>query len=697
MGIETSELIQLNLEEFKIKHPDVRSLEPDMQKYRYNASEKFRIQTINLIKKEREKIIDEADEIKIGSNNNNEIYKNTYTNMSKTHMTTQSKDKWTGTNTTVGEDMDQKMDQIFAEQKKAIMKIKQKQRQDIQALIKSQIDREISEKITFEKERRFKEKEEENNRELERRKYAKERKLKEKERKRLEELNRQMEEQKRKFQLKEEKEQIRHLEMVEAEKQKQEEQKRKKNLEMRKLNERKKALEEKDKERENKLRQKQLEHQLYEEELSRQKEIELIEAKRNKDKKNQKVLKRQENNKEKIEKDLQTLKNKLKNKEINTEKLLEKFYEERERRLNEEKRKNKKRTDNVLKYIKKTEEEQELNRKNFINKQLKLEETVSYRALSRDDKNKKMARTQEKKYIKTVQNRKFLDDESNHKKMKMIKRMNSIENRIKDKRMQNDKDNIRKREEGNVKFLERNITIQRMLRVQEYKNKLKMNELEEKERKLNEFKRQREKLAWQRALASMEVQKQKEEAVLKFDKLARQKKEIEPEMIRELFPGDNELYENVKEMKRKQKETEENIIKKMDNYDKKNKSMSNTYYYKGSIDINNTNYQDNNKDELNDKGEDQTNNEKKEKEIQNKIEEFKTKEYKDFNKLIAEEKVKEEERTKMYENEKDEDKKKEIEKKNKEERELASQNINKYKEDIDKRIKEYEENLRKGE
>ena len=31
-------------------------------------------------------------------------------------------------------------------------------------------------------------------------------------------------------------------------------------------------------------------------------------------------------------------------------------------------------------------------------------------------------------------------------------------------------------------------------------------------------------------------------------------------MIRELFPGDNELYENVKEMKRIQKETEENIF-----------------------------------------------------------------------------------------------------------------------------------------
>ena len=89
---------------------------------------------------------------------------------------------------------------------------------------------------------------------------------------------------------------------------------------------------------------------------------------------------------------------------------------------------------------------------------------------------------------------------------------------------------------GNVKMLERNITIQRMLRIQDYKNRLKMDELEEKERKIYEFRQQRAKLAMQRAQASAEVQKQKEEAVLKFDKLARQKKEIEPEMIRELTP-----------------------------------------------------------------------------------------------------------------------------------------------------------------
>ena len=271
--------------------------------------------------------------------------------------------------------------------------------------------------------------------------------------------------------------------------------------------------------------------------------------------------------------------------------------------------------------------------------------------------------------------------------------MNSIDNRIKDKKIMNDINKIKKREEGNVKMLERNITIQRMLRIQDYKNKLKMDELEEKERKIYEFKKQREKLAKQRAQASTEVQKQKEEAVLKFDKLARQKREIEPEMIRELFPGDNELYENIKEMKRMQRETEENLIKKMDNYEKRNKSMSNTYYYSKKGNNDESNDLDNKDIKLENEAKNE-NNDKLENEILKKVEEFKANEYKEFNKLIMKEKKKEEERTTLYENEKDEKKKLDIEKKNKEERELASQNINKAKNDIEKRIKEYEDNLR---
>ena len=155
-----------------------------MLKYRYNAFEKFRIQSINLLKKERQRIIEEE-----------ENPQNTITNnMSRTIGI----GGWSKEKTDNSPAFDDKMEQILSEQKKAIQKIKQKQRQDIQALIKMQIDREIMDKVNIEKQRRQKEKEEENIRELERIKIAKERKLKQKEKKRLMELNRQMEEQKMK-------------------------------------------------------------------------------------------------------------------------------------------------------------------------------------------------------------------------------------------------------------------------------------------------------------------------------------------------------------------------------------------------------------------------------------------------------------------------------------------------------------------
>jgi aspartyl/asparaginyl-tRNA synthetase len=122
--MDTSELIQLNLEEFKIKHPDVRALEPDMIRYRYNAAERFRIESINLLKKEREKIIEEENNKRLGkekeinNTNSNDMNRNTYSNMSKTHITTASGNKWGGTNTTTGDDVDMKMEKILSDQKK---------------------------------------------------------------------------------------------------------------------------------------------------------------------------------------------------------------------------------------------------------------------------------------------------------------------------------------------------------------------------------------------------------------------------------------------------------------------------------------------------------------------------------------------------------------------------------------------------
>ena len=113
-----------------------------MLKYRYNAFEKFRIQSINLLKKERQRIIEEEE--------------NPQNNITNNMSRTIGIGGWSKEKTDNSPAFDDKMEQILSEQKKAIQKIKQKQRQDIQALIKMQIDREIMDKVNIEKQRRRK-------------------------------------------------------------------------------------------------------------------------------------------------------------------------------------------------------------------------------------------------------------------------------------------------------------------------------------------------------------------------------------------------------------------------------------------------------------------------------------------------------------------------------------------------------------
>ena len=100
-----------------------------------------------------------------------------------------------------------------------------------------------------------------------------------------------------------------------------------------------------------------------------------------------------------------------------------------------------------------------------------------------------------------------------------------------------------------------------MQRQQEYKNQLRIDELNEKEQKIEEFKKQCERINQQKTQAAIALQRQKEEVVKKFDQIVKKNKEIEAETIKELFPDDNDLYQKIKQMKEKQRKDEENLKK----------------------------------------------------------------------------------------------------------------------------------------
>ena len=125
----------------------------------------------------------------------------------------------------------------------------------------------------------------------------------------------------------------------------------------------------------------------------------------------------------------------------------------------------------------------------------------------------------------------------------------------------------KKREEEKIKNIEKARNIARMQRQLEYKNQLRIEELNEKEQKIEEFKRQCERINQQKSMAALAFQRQKEEVVKKFDQIVKQNKEIEPETIKELFPDDDELYQKIKQMKEKQKQEDESANKGKENVD----------------------------------------------------------------------------------------------------------------------------------
>ena len=118
-----------------------------------------------------------------------------------------------------------------------------------------------------------------------------------------------------------------------------------------------------------------------------------------------------------------------------------------------------------------------------------------------------------------------------------------------------------KKEQEKIKNIEKANLIKRKQKMAEYQNKLKMDELEEKEKKIQQFKIQREKLAQQRIETSIGIEKKKEAIMKRFDDLMKQNKEIEPETVKQLFPDDEELYNKIKELKDKIKQDDQNVKK----------------------------------------------------------------------------------------------------------------------------------------
>ena len=234
------------------------------------------------------------------------------------------------------------------------------------------------------------------------------------------------------------------------------------------------------------------------------------------------------------------------------------FYAEREKKIKEEHIKKEKKEKYVSECIRKLEIEQDKKKEEFLEKEKKRNLILKSIDVEKTKRTMNTTKKNNDKYLVTEQNRQKLEEEEKDKIDKMNEKREEKEKTYIKKKLEEEKEIIKKREEERVKNIEKARNIQRMQRQQEYKNHLRMEELNVKEQKIEDFKKQCERINQQKAQAAMKFQRQKEEVVKKFDNLMKQNKEIEPETIKQLFPDDEELYNKIKELKDKIKQDDQN-------------------------------------------------------------------------------------------------------------------------------------------
>lgn len=625
LGIDPKELYYIDFGSFLKQHVDLRNAPRQIQQFRYDHFERLRKSSVESVIKERSEIIKKQSE-----------QRSTSVETGKVSST-----------------LDQRMEKMIEEEKKMIDRIKRKQKLDIQSMIEMKIKAEMMKKASEDKENKLIEKSKELKLLALKRQAQAEEENRTKAEKRENEIRKQMEERKARIQEKREKEEKKLKERNEQETKRREELRKKAENEMNNMA----------------LHKAQIEAYLLsqEEALARKRELNEQrdkEKKKHLEKMRYERLKRSEmksakakamlmHSRDEVAKSLQRIRERVESKRKKTEKNLEEYYSCRDRSLQLQKEKNRKRRNNVLNQLAETEKNEQIKKKEYFEKRERLEQSLVMKEMERNDMARAISMKNLEHFNKIKENRSELETREDERKNALLQRMEEIERRLNEKRKIEALESLQKIEEGNAKQYEKDLALSRIKKAKEYRFKLKQMEIEEKEKKLEEIKlKQRQILKTKNDLTS-EIEKQKQDIIKKFQSFMRQKKDINCEIVKELFPEDPDLYAKIKQI------TTTNNTSRGQSARVKSAHM------------------------LNDK------------EIEKKVEEFRNLLRSELSKIIEEEKQNENKRIKEYENANNNSDKKRIEAKNAKERADGNKKVKDFQADIENKVKIYENKLKK--
>ena len=151
-----------------------------------------------------------------------------------------------------------------------------------------------------------------------------------------------------------------------------------------------------------------------------------------------------------------------------------------------------------------------------------------------ENRHKKLQRTIEKNH------------QMEHEKVEhILDKVNHVQARIEQKQAEHERELMYKHEYNQIKRKKKVKVLNRLSKIQEYQNDINKEKIDEKMRRAEEFKEQKLYFLNQKKKMADNIAKQKSEVLLRFDKMMKNNGTISPEIIKELFPDDQELYERI--------------------------------------------------------------------------------------------------------------------------------------------------------
>ena len=144
---------------------------------------------------------------------------------------------------------------------------------------------------------------------------------------------------------------------------------------------------------------------------------------------------------------------------------------------------------------------------------------------------------------------------------KLNKEMEENQERINKEKRNKMHDLILKQENDYIKQYQKKQSILRLERINKYKIEKRSQELWEKEKKIEDFKKRKREMIENKAKLTNDMEKEKQELIMKFENAFKKKKQIDAEIIKELFPEDEELYNRIKNKTDKMYKTTNNLNK----------------------------------------------------------------------------------------------------------------------------------------